>query len=92
MPLKTDDVAVSFAGLTSTGKIPKWAKRFNVRRTTLDELSHRESLSGIVVVQDAGSKQMEHEPDLVSLLASHVSEKLRSGKACFELSVPASRT
>ena len=72
MPLKTDDIAVSFAGVISTGKIPKWAKRFNVHRTTLDDLSHRKSLSGIVVVQDAGSKQMEHERDLVSLLASHV--------------------
>ena len=72
MALTTDDIAVSFAGLTSRGKIPKWAKRFNVCRTTLDELSHRESLSGIVVVQNVGSKQMEHERDLVSLLDSHV--------------------
>jgi hypothetical protein len=78
MALNTEDIAVSFAGLTSRGKIPRWAKGFNASDTTLDELSHRKSLSGIVVVQDAGSKLMvhsklmEHVREQISRLASHV--------------------
>jgi len=72
-PTTEEEIAVSFAGLTSRGKIPKWAKRFNnVRSTTLDELSHQESLSGILVVQDAGSKRMEREPELLAMLAYHL--------------------
>ena len=71
-PMKTEDISVSFAGLTSTGRIPNWAKDLNASRTTLDELSHRKSLSGILVLEDAGSKQMEHAQELVSLLASNV--------------------
>lgn len=72
MELATDDISVSFAGLTSAGTIPRWAKGLNAHRTTLAKLSQGKRLSGVVVVQSGGFEQMEHERDRVSLLASQV--------------------
>jgi hypothetical protein len=71
VPPKTEDIAVSFAGQTSRGKIPKWAKRFKVRSTTLHELSQQESLSGILVVENA-DWNWERLREHVSLLASAI--------------------
>lgn len=63
---------MSFAGLSSAGKIPRWAKGLNARRTTLEKLSQDRHLSGIMVIQAGGLEQIEHARERVSILASRV--------------------
>lgn len=67
-------IKVSFAGLTSAGRVPSWASHWHweTNRTTVDELCQADLLSGVVVVSVASAQVAASERTRLSALAAHV--------------------
>lgn len=72
MSTDTQRIPVSFAGLTTTGKVPSWASRWKPKRTTLDEFCQADLLSGVLVVSTPGIKDMARERARIAILAEQV--------------------
>lgn len=72
MKIDTAPVPVSFAGLTTAGRVPPWASRWKPRRTTVDELCQEHPLAGVLVVSTTGLPDMTRERVRIAALAEHV--------------------
>jgi hypothetical protein len=68
----TASIPVSFAGLTTAGRVPSWASRWKPRRTTVDELCQEHPLAGVLVVSTSGLPDMARERVRIAALAEHV--------------------
>ncbi len=74
MKTASPPIKVSFAGLTSAGRVPSWASHWHweTNRTTVDELCQADPLSGVLVVSVANARVAARERPRLSALAAHV--------------------
>lgn len=72
MKIDIAPVPVSFAGLTTPGRVPPWASRWKPKRTTVDELCQEHPLAGVLVVSTSGLPDMTRERVRLAALAEHV--------------------
>jgi hypothetical protein len=72
--MKSDTVKtpISFAGLTTEGKVPSWASHWNPRRTTVHELCRETPLAGVLVVRASNLPDMTRDREMFAVLAEQV--------------------
>ncbi len=85
MDTMTASVPMSFAGFNLRGTIPRWAKGFDARRATAEEVTELEHLPAIIVLAAGGTRDLTNHRVTVEKLCKRLQTTQRPCKIVLSL-------